>query len=180
MFLSSTQTFDFHLDFDPLRFVYKVYPRWGKWDEKDKTWKDARDICIQLGGDLASIHSQEEFDYLRTRMTKENWSKNNFWIGLNDKSSEGRYVWSDRKPVDFLKWKKGEPNNANNEDCVYFHKGDYWNPAGFVDVSCDAENSYICKIPSKRIFYDLSLLLATLFIQDYNFININATKENCQ
>ena len=33
------------------------------------------------------------------------------WIGLHDKTSEGRFEWTDGSPVNYTMWRPGEPND---------------------------------------------------------------------
>lgn len=47
------------------------------------------------------------------------------------------------KPVSYLNWGPGEPNNAGDEDCVHT-----WGPAlmyKWNDEGCDWNFSYICQ-----------------------------------
>jgi len=58
---------------------------------------------------------------------------NSYWIGLNDRSSEGTFVWSDSTALGaYTAWASGEPNNAYGlEDCteVLGSSGE-WNDSG--------------------------------------------------
>jgi len=60
----------------------------------------------------------------------------NTWTGLNDRATEGSFIWVDGTAVSFTDFATGEPNNAGNvfqEDCVI------WAPArpGWDDRPCD-------------------------------------------
>ena len=64
------------------------------------------------------------------------------WIGLNDRGSEGTFVWADNQANDFTYWAANQPNNFNNEDCVHtlgVKHSFLWN-----DVGCDACHNYTC------------------------------------
>ncbi len=59
-------------------------------------WDNAEVNCIQLGGHLTSIHSSAEntaLSHLRTNVE-------DVWIGYNDRTTEGTFVWSDMSTVD--------------------------------------------------------------------------------
>ena len=102
-------------------------------------WSQARQQCLSLGADLASIHSSEEHSFLYTAASKGQQSS---WIGLNDRRIEKHMVWSDGTPLDFSNWDVKEPNdNSGQENCVEmtFLSG-RWN-----DNRCSSYRGYICK-----------------------------------
>lgn len=46
-------------------------------------------------------------------------SNDELWIGLNDKSREGLFDWSDHSHVTFTSWKFGKPGvSTDDDDCV--------------------------------------------------------------
>jgi hypothetical protein len=107
-----------------------------------RTWNEAEAECVTQGGHLISVHDQATQDFLTGAafgIAGSDW-----WIGLNDQSSEGNYVWSDASPTDFTSWAGGEPNNAGEEDCSHFAvwAGGTWN-----DQPCDAGLRFICELP---------------------------------
>ncbi|XP_078659901.1 lymphocyte antigen 75-like isoform X2 [Branchiostoma floridae x Branchiostoma belcheri] len=107
-----------------------------------KTWEEALANCQAKGGDLASVHSPEEANFLLSQM---NDVFAQYWIGLNDKSVENGFTWTDGTPVSFTLWNDGEPNNAGNgEHCVEMvvSSGEaFWN-----DMDCGASRNWVCKI----------------------------------
>lgn len=47
-----------------------------------------------------------------------------FWVGADDMSTKGSFVWNDGSPLltSSSLWNAGEPNNSGgNEDCVQMH-----------------------------------------------------------
>ncbi|RVE62049.1 hypothetical protein OJAV_G00176930, partial [Oryzias javanicus] len=112
-----------------------------KYFEEKKTWYDARDYCIAIGGDLLSLHSKDDLKVGSGRYGRA-------WIGLSAPDPEKGYVWSDGSPVNFQHWQDGEPNNKNNvESCTEFQtytwRGDgFWN-----DHQCEKLNQWFCQIP---------------------------------
>ncbi|CAL8279713.1 unnamed protein product [Lota lota] len=105
----------------------------------EKTWYESRDFCRAIGGDLLSIHNQQE---LRTGS-----SHGKAWIGLSEPTPGNGYVWSDGTPLNFLHWISEEPNNQNNvESCVEFRMY-YWDEGGsWNDVHCESYNDWLCQI----------------------------------
>ncbi|XP_015338886.1 macrophage mannose receptor 1 [Marmota marmota marmota] len=113
--------------------------------EQKKIQRDALTACRKEGGDLASIHSIEEFDFIFSQLGYE--PNDELWIGLNDLKIQMYFEWSDGTPVTFTKWLRGEPSHENNrqEDCVVMKgKDGYW-----ADRACEKPLDYICKMKSQ-------------------------------
>ncbi|XP_038058458.1 perlucin-like protein [Patiria miniata] len=111
------------------------------------SWDCANTICKQVGGDLASIESAEENTFILDIINKEGGCDNGMvWIGLNDKETEGTFIWtSSNKPITFNGWNGGEPNGSGNENCVEIKlSAGVWN-----DLSCNQPCCYICEKPQR-------------------------------
>ena len=94
--------------------------------------------CKEIGRSLASIQNQEENSIIKALINGKN---KDFWIGINDISSEGTFKWSDGSALHFTDWATGEPNNANGGDCGQLQalKNFKWD-----DDVCNAHKRYIC------------------------------------
>ncbi|KAI4809335.1 hypothetical protein KUCAC02_018227, partial [Chaenocephalus aceratus] len=104
-----------------------------------KTWYEARDFCMALGGDLLSIHSSEELKSIQTRH-----QSGRTWIGLSAPDPTTGYVWSDGSPLQFQYWQVGEPNNRNNaESCTEMQMYSVWK---WSDVHCERYLNWLCQI----------------------------------
>uniref|UniRef100_A0A669EGR2 C-type lectin domain-containing protein n=1 Tax=Oreochromis niloticus TaxID=8128 RepID=A0A669EGR2_ORENI len=88
------------------------------WYTTPMRWADAEFHCLSQGANLVSIHNMEEENFVRLLIENFDHEQRGTWIGLSDIHKEGRWMWSDGSVVDFYNWKKGEPNNKSNEDCV--------------------------------------------------------------
>ena len=102
-----------------------------------KNWTEAQKTCQTYSANLINVRNQEENVYAQHRL---NGAKG--WIGLNDRDSEGTFVWSDNQPNNFTYWAQNQPNNFNNEDCVHtlgIRHDFMWN-----DVGCDTCRNYTC------------------------------------
>ena len=103
-------------------------------------WGDARATCRGYGGDLITFDDEMENDWLAFLVGFNDES----WIGLNDRGTEGNYVWSNGSTASFRNWNGGEPNNLFGEDCsVVFPSGGgkgRWN-----DVDCSRSRHFICE-----------------------------------
>ncbi|MBL0317035.1 MAG: HYR domain-containing protein, partial [Flavobacteriales bacterium] len=86
-------------------------------------WPDANTAANALGGHLATISSSGENSYLAGIGTH--------YIGLNDQTTEGTWVWSNGEPVTYTNWNAGEPNNSGNQDyAVINYSGLFWDDQG--------------------------------------------------
>jgi len=88
------------------------------------SWTEAVLYCEENSAMLASIHSEEENQYIGGLIEK------NTWIGLNDIEDEHVWEWVDGSPFDYSKWHVGEPNHSTDTGDyaveIYFNK-DTWN-----------------------------------------------------
>lgn len=105
----------------------------------------ARAHCQQLGGDLASIHS--EADNVEAYVLI--WGSERAHIGLTATASEGRFVWSDGTPVDYTNWADLEPtyrwSGGSDNGCALMSTEAHsrWN-----DAPCSEKTGFLCKWPA--------------------------------
>ncbi|XP_074240817.1 low affinity immunoglobulin epsilon Fc receptor isoform X2 [Saimiri boliviensis] len=101
-----------------------------------KQWVHARYACEDVEGQLVSIHSQEEQDFLIKHA-----SRTGSWIGLRNLDLKGEFIWMDGTPVDYSNWAPEEPTNRNQgEDCVMMRGSGDWN-----DIYCDRKlGAWVC------------------------------------
>ncbi|NUN14146.1 MAG: CotH kinase family protein [Myxococcales bacterium] len=97
----------------------------------------AQTSCVALGGGLVVLESAQEAQWLNSQMGGQS-----YWIGLTDIAVEGKFVWNNGAPVTYTNWAPGEPNNANNEDCVQTVGNYQWN-----DIGCTVSLVYMCEEP---------------------------------
>ncbi|KAL9984866.1 hypothetical protein ACROYT_G007207 [Oculina patagonica] len=107
------------------------------------SWDDALLGCALDNGTLASLDSREEATLVVSLLTKSNVTE--AWIGLNDRSTEGRYVWVDGSPIPFSEWLPGEPDGNEAENCVVQSKSDYG--PGWADKHCFDSKAFVCEVP---------------------------------
>uniref|UniRef100_A0A672YGE4 C-type lectin domain-containing protein n=1 Tax=Sphaeramia orbicularis TaxID=375764 RepID=A0A672YGE4_9TELE len=107
-----------------------------------KDWADAERTCVSRGANLASIHSPQEYAFIRDLVYTVTGVHKRTWIGGSDASKEGVWLWSDGSKFDFKGWAKGEPNNLGQEHCMEINLGDFVN-----DAKCKVKNSFLCAKP---------------------------------
>lgn len=125
-----------------------------------KSWLDARDYCRELSKeyptykyDLVSLQNEDEYNFILNTEWSEiykKWKEQfGIWIGLNDRDEEGKWTWSDGAPLDYGNpsptaqtppWKRGEPKQYGNEDCVRTY-----GLKGWTDRDCNIEMNFICE-----------------------------------
>ena len=110
-------------------------------------WQVARSRCLSFGGELASIHSRQEQNFINTLLKEES-----YWIGLNDVNKVGKRSWSDNSTWSFTNW-AGPEEKTSKGFCVRL-LGNKLEPSktGTWRVeNCEAQRSFICKIKGNTI-----------------------------
>ena len=107
----------------------------------EKDWQSAENDCIARGGQLTSVHSKAENDFL-TQKSITIFGGVSLWYGgirVNN-----TFTWSDGTPFSNKTfWRTGEPNNLGRENCLHMTDTEIgkWN-----DAPCDHQKRYACKL----------------------------------
>ncbi|XP_053174063.1 galactose-specific lectin nattectin-like [Scomber japonicus] len=89
-----------------------------------RTWNDAENLCISIGGNLASIHSADENAFLSDLIFRVSGHRHHTWIGGYDAVKEGTWLWSDGSKFNYFRWYLREPNNhGGRENCIEMNFG---------------------------------------------------------
>ena len=91
------------------------------------TWTEAKAYCESLGGHLATITSQEEYDIIMGIIHQN--EPHRYWLGANRLSNSTLWEWITGEAFSFTKWHEGEPNNQGYTDIdveQYLELTNYW------------------------------------------------------
>ncbi|XP_072035083.1 uncharacterized protein [Amphiura filiformis] len=116
-----------------------TWATFGQYCYKAFTTAGTHDGVACATGDLVSIHSQAELDFVSAFTAAAP-----LWIGLSDAADEGTFVWDDGSDFDFTAWDEFRPDTTgiNVNDCVYLTTSGLW-----YDTECAGTTmyGYICK-----------------------------------
>ncbi len=82
------------------------------------SWEEAKILCEDIGGHLATITSEEENSFITNLL-----SKDYYYIGGTDANCEGNWTWVTGEPWTYSNWDTrgaNEPNNGNGGDAQNF------------------------------------------------------------
>ncbi|XP_020916572.1 snaclec bothroinsularin subunit alpha [Exaiptasia diaphana] len=117
-----------------------------------KNWTDARSHCQSLGGDLLSITSSHENDFVHDVFVEnlnltflQDLNEHGVWIGLNNPEGSAGFSWSDGTPVgQFMNLPNYNPEpNKTGRKCVAMAKDKKW-----LDKHCDLKYPFLCEKPA--------------------------------
>jgi lectin-like protein len=115
-------------------------------------WPDARLACQARGGDLTTIRSQADNDFVKTLSSDE------VWAGGSDLTLEGTWAWvtdgfqfwqgegDDGVALNgaFAPWFPDEPNGEDSSDCLRVLADGTW-----ADLECGELRASICEAPKR-------------------------------
>ena len=69
----------------------------------------SRANCLLDNGDLVSITSYNEYNFVKKLLTSLRFKTYDFWIGLNSLDSQNIYSWSDGSALSTAQWPSMNP-----------------------------------------------------------------------
>ncbi|XP_061667746.1 C-type lectin domain family 11 member A-like [Syngnathoides biaculeatus] len=128
------------------RVGYKCYLVYNNQED----YAGASTKCLERGGRMAMPRDRREqealADYVKSFFQPGNWP---VWLGVNDLSTEGVYVFDDGTPVSYFQWRRhflsGQPDGGKRENCVAMASddGEWW------DHYCDRAMNYVCEFDDR-------------------------------
>lgn len=106
-----------------------------------ESWNDAKASCAAQGMSLVTLDDADEEAWVYSLASAHSTQK--WWMGLNDRASEGAFAWDSGAPVSYTNWYPGEPNNSANEDCGQLNR--FYPELGWNDEPCSLHLRYICE-----------------------------------
>jgi cysteine-rich repeat protein len=108
----------------------------------DKTWANAKTACAAYSGSyLTSITASAEQTQITGGFSLPSQST---FIGFNDRTTEGAFVWDHGEAVSYTNWGSGQPDDfASNQDCAVLYQ-----PFSYQwdDNYCTSTYDYICEM----------------------------------
>jgi hypothetical protein len=100
------------------------------------TWHEARRIAKALGGDLATITSENEDQWVYQNVACHTENAPILWLGGTDAFNENQWTWVTGEKWAYSHWAADQPDNfSDNEDgaenyLAYWKSGNEWNDLG--------------------------------------------------
>ena len=102
---------------------------------------DSMIASVKLGGNLATVRSASENDWIFNTFGAYGGQQRLLWTGLTDSVVEGQWRWMSGEAVTYTNWAPGEPNSGNSAEdlaAMYYPastQGGRWND--WADVAFD-------------------------------------------
>ena len=112
----------------------------------ENTWAINENVCVEENAHLASIHSDEDVEFVLSIVYKSTFP-HLIWTG-GRRRNENSFSYSDGTMLDYKNWAFREPDNhGGNEDCIAMYYGGP-DKGKLADVSCSDNYIIVCKKPS--------------------------------
>ncbi|KAK2860027.1 hypothetical protein Q7C36_004193 [Tachysurus vachellii] len=105
-------------------------------------WVSAEKFCQKFDAHLVSIHSENEYQHVKSLIRSYDPTEDLTYIGLSDCQKPFEFFWSDGTKLTFTKWNPAQPDNYNNKECcVHMNAATAknWN-----DIPCDNPYPFVC------------------------------------
>ncbi|XP_027866894.1 galactose-specific lectin nattectin-like [Xiphophorus couchianus] len=110
-----------------------------------KRWIMAENTCLSMDGNLASMHSMDQYNFIRELIYNETGKHTSTWVGAHDSAQEGIWMWSDGSKFVFKVWGENEPNNIRGmEHCLQINHNERNHTS---DEACAKKLPFICARP---------------------------------
>lgn len=124
---------------------------------EDVSWQEARQRCLDKGGWLATVSSEDELENIIMIAAEGGVEK--IWLGCHRENNV--LVWENNEQIDFYSWGNGEPSYVDSgdnvtEDCLLLWRfNNKWvyndsrnNPVADYPAMYSGQIGYICEFPN--------------------------------
>ncbi|XP_078352789.1 uncharacterized protein LOC144637600 [Oculina patagonica] len=113
--------------------------------ESGKTWNENRDTCKGKRGDLVTMETEKEWQFINEEIQKRCIAKPRAWhIGLTKIGAN--WTWVNGRPLTISKWQDGQP--SGNGNVTVMSKDIPQNTQGLLnDLSENSIRAFICEMP---------------------------------
>ena len=118
-------------------------------------WYWNRENCQSHGGDLVSIETEGEWNFINDEIQRRNTThyKNRWSIGLSKKA--GNWTWVSGRLLTVSKWGQGEP--SGEQDAAFMYKrtssGEQGVFGGVNSENWGYQDAYICEISKGELIF---------------------------
>ncbi|CAH3159289.1 unnamed protein product, partial [Pocillopora meandrina] len=126
------------------------------------SWPRNRETCQSQGGDLVSMETEEEWNFMNDAIQRGNTKsfENKWSIGLTKEKKGGNWTWVHGRPLTICKWGQGEPSGEH--DAAFIYKRSRNGERGVFGIGRTIwknYDAYICEISKGKSSFLLLLLL---------------------
>ncbi|ELT93458.1 hypothetical protein CAPTEDRAFT_220791 [Capitella teleta] len=140
-------------------------------NEQLLSWDDARTQCMAINGDLASVTSTTDQEFIRELIT--NATSSGIWIGGNEIDQTAGWTWTDGSPFDFFYWLDGKPDDLTGPEwCIEVVKD---SNTKWDDAECSIPLQSICK---KRVTCHEELISGEHYVMDWAFYATSVSEDD--
>ena len=137
---------------------------------KTWSWLWNRKTCQNQGGDLVSIETEDEWNFINDQIQRRDITRyeNKWSIGLRKRA--GNWIWVNGRPLTICKWEQGEPRGEHDAAFMYKRSsnGEQGVFGGVNGTSLGYRLAYICGISEGKLLF----LLLFCFFCLFAFFNI--------
>uniref|UniRef100_A0A4W6BSN0 C-type lectin domain-containing protein n=1 Tax=Lates calcarifer TaxID=8187 RepID=A0A4W6BSN0_LATCA len=120
----------------------EYYDRCFFYVSKAMSWADAQKNCETMNSNLASVHSDEEYQLIQKVVLVASHGSGPTWIGGSDAQKEKLWFWIDGTTFKYENWCEGQPDDFQGaQDCALmnFAANKCWD-----DGNCEAALPSVC------------------------------------
>ena len=163
IFLCYRHYYSYHFVYDNYYFCFHLYHfvecpnitfnnSWYIISVSGWYWNWNRFTCKSQGGDLISIETEEEWNFINNEIQRQNTTNyDKIWnIGLTQKA--GNWTWVNGRPLTICKWGQREPSDQHDAASMRFSNGEWGVFSSVSRTRWEDLHAYICEISKGKLF----------------------------